>query len=169
MKHLYFVRHGLSVMNETGFFSGRTETDLTEIGVDQAIRTGKELQNYDIDLIISSPLKRTIHTAEIIASEINYSPANIKINELFIERDFGPLEGEAYIPNLGDHPGVETMEHIIKRAAKALEYLEKQTSFDNILVVSHGAMGRALRHVIDNNIPYSKSPVFKNGEIVKLI
>ena len=169
MKQLYFVRHGLSVMNETGFFSGRTETDLTEKGIDQAVKAGEKLKEYDINLIISSPLKRTIHTAEIIANEINYSLVDIKINELFIERDFGPLEGETYIPNLGDHPGVETMEHIIKRAAKALEYLNQLTDFDNILVVSHGAMGRALRHVINNDIPFSKSPMFNNGEIVKLI
>ncbi len=169
MQKLYFVRHGLSVMNQIGYFSGRTETDLTNQGIKEAAEAGKILKSYGINLIISSPLKRTVHTAQIIAQEISYPIDDIVLNELFIERDFGPLEGEAYIPNLGNHPGVETVEHIIKRAVKALDYLNTLADFDNILVVSHGAMGRALRHVINKEIPYSNSPNFKNGQIVELI
>ena len=168
MKNLYFVRHGLSIMNETGIFSGRTETDLTEKGINQAIKAGNELKSASIHLIISSPLKRTTHTASLIAGEINYPEKNILINHLFIERDFGPLEGESYYPNLGNYPGVETMEHLIKRAELALNFLYSQDQ-DNILVVSHGAIGRALRHVIDNSIPFSNSPSFNNGQVVKLI
>lgn len=124
MKRLFFVRHGLSIMNETGFFSGRTETNLSPTGIVQAVNAGQKMKDFKIDLIISSPMKRTVHTAELIAEQINYPISKIQINDLFIERDFGPLEGSYYFPNLKEHPGVETEDEIQNRANKAYIYLK---------------------------------------------
>lgn len=169
MKRLFFVRHGLSIMNETGFFSGRTETNLSQTGIDQAIKAGKKMKDFKIDLIISSPMKRTVHTAELIAKQIKYPVSKILINDLFIERDFGPLEGSYYIPNLKEHPGVETSEQIQERANEAYSYLKSLTKYDNILIVSHGSFGRALRHSVNNKIPFYMSEGFRNGHIVQLI
>lgn len=169
MKHLYFIRHGLSVMNETGFFSGRSETDLSPTGIKQAIKAGQKMKDYQIDFIISSPMKRTVHTASLIAEQINYPVSKILLNDLFIERDYGPLEGANYFPNLKEHPGVETAEEIQQRADQAYEYLKQLKEYDNILIVSHGSFGRALRHSVDNKIPFYMSEGFRNGHIVQLI
>ncbi len=168
MKHLYFVRHGLSIMNEKGIFSGITETDLSDQGIIQATKVGQKLTSYQINYIISSPMRRTKQTAEIIAQQINFPVSKIVYNKLLIERNYGPLEGKNYIPNLINHKGVETTEDILMRAEKAWELL-KSIPDDNILVVGHGAIGRALRHIIDPKISFDNSTKFNNAQIVQLV
>src|SRR6059058_1306401 len=96
MKHLYFVRHGLSVMNKKGVFSGRTETPLDPEGIKQAEAAGREAKELNIDLIVSSPMERCRETATIIAQQIGYPVADILFEDLFMERAFGVLEGTAY-------------------------------------------------------------------------
>src|SRR5690606_2527197 len=70
MKKLYFIRHGLSVMNRQGVFSGSIDTPLTDEGRKQAKRAGKLARDFGIDYIVSSPLARALETAQIIAGEI---------------------------------------------------------------------------------------------------
>ncbi|HET7320492.1 MAG TPA: histidine phosphatase family protein [Candidatus Saccharimonadales bacterium] len=170
MKHLYFVRHGLSVMNKKGVFSGRTETPLDPEGITQARAAGKELRDLQIDLIVSSPMERCRETATIIAKQIGYPVAEIIFEDLFMERAFGVLEGTEYRTDmdLDMHEGVETAKNIIQRARKGIEYLEG-LKHDNILVVSHGAIGRALRHALHPEIPYHGSERFENAKIVQLL
>lgn len=168
MKQLYFVRHGLSVMNKKGIFSGRTETPLSEEGHLQAEATGKELLAENIDCIVSSPLQRARQTATIIAEQLGYPESGIIVSELLTERDFGPLEGTPYAKDLGDATGVEEVADLIKRAAEAYEFLQG-LPYEHIVVVSHGAIGRALRHHINPTIPFKPSAGFNNAEIVPLL
>lgn len=157
MKHLYFVRHGLSEMNKQGVWSGQIETPLTAEGKAQAKLAGKELKetNIHIDYIIASPLSRAHDTAKIIAKEIGYPAKSIEINPLFVERNFGALEGQPWQPDL-DLDGIadiESVDNILNRARLALDYLET-LPHDNILVAAHGSIGRAIRHFIIEEIPY---------------
>ncbi len=158
MKKLYFCRHGQTEMNTLGHFSGTTETPLTTEGRKQAKRAGKKAKDLNIDYIISSPLSRAVETAQIIAKEIGYPIDKIHTNELFIERHFGDLEGRAWNPDL-DMDGIadiETRDTVLERARLALEFLETIDA-DNILVVSHGSFGRALRSLFLPHIPYHQT------------
>jgi uncharacterized phosphatase len=155
------------MMNRSGIFSGRTETPLHDDGRAQAKQAGNELKDKQIDCIVASPMSRTIETAELIAHEIHFPSKDIITNELLTERDFGPLEGATYEPNLGDVEGVETIDEMLVRAAKALAFI-KSLPHDNILIVSHGATGRALRSCLDPSIPYYPSKSFDNAEVVQL-
>ena len=168
MKHLYFVRHGLSVMNKKNIFSGRTETPLSEEGHHQAAAAGVELQGANIDCIVVSPMQRAMQTAEIIADQIGYPKEKFVVSELFAERDFGPLEGTPYTKDLGDADGVEPIDELITRVREGYDLLQS-LPFENILVVSHGSTGRALRHCADPKVPFSPSQGFGNAEVVKLI
>lgn len=168
MKHLYFVRHGLSVMNNTGIFSGRTDTPLHPTGIIQATAAGQELQSASVDYIVTSPLQRAWQTATIIAHELNYPENKILTSELLTERDFGPLEGTPYQPDLGESDGVETIDAILKRAGEAYKLLQSLDA-ETIVVVSHGSLGRALRSCIDPSIPFKPSAGFENAKVVKLI
>lgn len=168
MKHLYFVRHGLSVMNKKGIFSGRTETPLHHEGRDQAVAAGQSLKDVSIQCIVVSPMQRAVQTAEIIADQIGYSKHKLITTSLLTERDFGPLEGTQYQPDLGDEEGVESIEDLLIRAQAGYEFLQ-QLPYDNILVVSHGAIGRALRHCANPKIPFKPSPGFGNAEVVQLL
>ena len=129
MKKLYFIRHGLSEMNVKGLIAGRTESPLTEEGKLQARHAGKQAKKLGIDYIVSSPMSRAHETAKIIAKEIGYPLDKIHLNSLFIERDFGELEGKVWSPDL-DIDGfadVEAQDTLIERAGLALNFLESSS------------------------------------------
>lgn len=172
MKHLYFMRHGLSVSNMRGLLSGRDDTPLAKEGIKQCEAAAKQISKLNIDAIVSSPMQRAMESAKIIAEAIGYPEDKIIVSELFMEREFGPLEGADYRhyrhQNLDNSEGVEHSSSIIKRAEQGLELL-KGIPADNILVVSHGSLGRALRHVTNPDIDFHHSAGFNNAEVVQLL
>lgn len=170
MKHIYFMRHGLSVMNKQGIFSGRNDTPLTEEGVEQCRQAANSLKSVKIDEIVASPMKRAVDSAQIIAEEIGFPIDKIITSDLLVERSFGPLEGTRYTRthNLDETEGVEHSSSLIERAEAALELINSLEG-ETVLVVSHGAIGRALKHVINPSLDYQEVEGFNNAEIVKLI
>ncbi|HET9098239.1 MAG TPA: histidine phosphatase family protein [Candidatus Saccharimonadales bacterium] len=183
MKKLFFVRHGETVLNAAGLFSGRTETSLTPNGKGQAREAGLKLLDKvpHIDLIICSTLSRTLETAQIIADVIGYPKEEIVQNELFVERHWGEQEGQDYYEYVRNHnisdreniKGVETTPMLQTRAEKAYEYV-KSLPQENILIVSHGSFGRSFKRVIDGHPhthEYMKEYHFSigNAEIIELI
>lgn len=174
MKHLYFIRHGLSEMNKAGIWSGaQSQSPLSKEGRQQAQKAGIVAKQLGIDYIISSPLSRAHDTAKLIAREIGYPEAKIELNSLLIERDLGPLEGKPWNPdlNLDDIADVETADTIAERARLTLDHLQTLDA-EAILVVSHGSFGRAFRHAVHPDIPFEVTPEayrFPNGEIIKLL
>lgn len=170
MKRLYFIRHGLSEMNVQGVFAGLTNTPLTDEGREQAKEAGKKAKDLKIDHIVCSPLDRAHETARIIAKEIGYPIEDIELNSLLIERDFGSLEGQPWSldVNVDGFSDVETTGSLLSRARLALDFLES-LDYNNVLVVSHGALGRALRHHILEEFPFSHPHRIPNAEILQLV
>lgn len=172
MKKLYFMRHGESEYNHLGLFAGRTETPLTDRGKNQARSAGESARKLHIDYIVSSPSSRALDTARIVAGAIGYSKDEIQQDDSFNERFFGVLEGQPWDPNLDldNIPNVETSQALLERVNRGYEKL-RLLPVGNVLIVSHGATGRALRHIIHPNVPYRgpESPRFKNADIVELI
>jgi len=168
-------------MNVTGLLSGRTETQLTEKGIEQAKASGKEFKEKlpHIDLIVCSPYERTFETAKLIAEKIGYPIENIQKNEMFIERTFGVLEGTPGKEFLDKHEyrevddveGSETIEELQKRAEEAFKYLQTLEE-DNILVVGHGAFARAIKRVVQglpHTHEYEIDTSIGNAAIVELV
>ena len=60
---LLLTRHGQTDWNVQGKAQGRTDTELNSTGIEQAKRLAEKIKNYNIDIIISSPLKRARKTA----------------------------------------------------------------------------------------------------------
>lgn len=173
MKTIYFVRHGQSESNITDVLSGGgNDIHLTETGRNQAAEAGKKLRDKYIQLVVCSPLIRTVDTATIIAKQIGYSSNDIVRNPLLIERDYGIYDGgsikiyQEALANNKVHPSVETTRQMHERFSKALEWL-KGLPEERIVVVSHGGARRAF-HVINENLHHShmyKLESFGNGEI----
>ena len=157
-------------MNKRGFFSGRTDTPLAPEGFEQSQQAGLVAKKLDIDLIVCSPMERARETAYVIAEAIGYPVNQIVINDLFMERAFGVLEGTEFSHGMDveGHKGVESGQAILQRAKLGIEFLKEQPQ-NNILVVSHGAIGRPLRYLLDPETDYHHSPPFQNGEIVQLV
>ena len=64
---LYVARHGQTTWNAQNKVCGISDVDLTEKGIEQAKELAKKIKEIDIHIIITSPLKRTMQTAEIIS------------------------------------------------------------------------------------------------------
>lgn len=166
MKKLYFIRHGQSVLNTERRLAGRIETPLTKEGREQAAQAGRQAKELGIDLIVSSPLSRALDTALIVAKEIGYPEAKIVVSDLILERDHGEAEGTPWSPDYQHRgaKGMETDEMLVERAHKAMDWI-KTLDADTVLIVSHGAMGRALRSVIKEDFPMSHPHRLPNAEM----
>ena len=62
---IYLVRHGQCNSNLNKIYNYVNE-DLNDTGVEQAKELSKKIYDIDYDIVISSPLIRAKHTAEII-------------------------------------------------------------------------------------------------------
>jgi broad specificity phosphatase PhoE len=67
MAKLILARHGETVWNVEKIFRGRADVDLDEVGIEQAELLGNSLRNWKLEAIYSSPLKRALDTANIVA------------------------------------------------------------------------------------------------------
>lgn len=180
MKHLYFVRHGLSEANVARQWSGHTDHPLTTKGHEQAKQTARAagLQGLKFDIIICSPLERAVRTAEHIATAVNYPHEKIVLHDGFKERCFGELECKvnpelrsAYKLDesaIDSYKGVEKLTDVQKRAQQMLEYLHTLPQ-DTVLVVAHGSFGRALRRAINEDPLHIRGKSIDNAELVKFI
>ena len=97
----------------------------------------------------------------------------IKTNDLLKERSFGSLEGTPWHSSTSvallddDLPdGVEPWSHLMKRANEAISFIERKPA-NNILIVAHGSIGRAMRKVVEPESDIHAS--FPNTELVRWI
>ena len=67
MTEIILARHGETEWNVEEVFRGRIDIELNETGMKQAELLAEYLRDVEIDAIYSSPLKRALKTAEIIA------------------------------------------------------------------------------------------------------
>jgi phosphohistidine phosphatase len=81
MKTVYLVRHAKSSWSDPGLTDQLRP--LNERGLDNAPEMGRRLASRDIlpNLIISSPAKRAITTASLLATEIGYPVDDILMND----------------------------------------------------------------------------------------
>ena len=70
MTTVILVRHGYSTANKDGIFAGNYDADLDEKGILQALKTAKYIsENYKVDKVYASDLKRAYKTGVAIADE----------------------------------------------------------------------------------------------------
>ena len=90
MTEIILARHGETEWNVKEIFRGRIDVELNETGIKQAELLAKYLSDIKIDVICSSPLKRALKTAEMIAS---YHKLEVEIAPGLIDFDYGEWQG----------------------------------------------------------------------------
>lgn len=94
MPRLILVRHGQSVWNASNRFTGWTDVDLSDQGVEEAEEAGRELSAIRIDVVHTSDLVRAQRTAEIIMRHNEASDGvPTKYDWRLNERHYGALQG----------------------------------------------------------------------------
>lgn len=180
MQHIYVVRHGQSQANASKHVTGSRNSPLTELGRAQARLAGKSAKDLHIDLIVASPLSRAHETARIIAEEIGYPPADIRLIDGLHERSLGTLEGTSYAENErlnGNYPetetfaGIEPLAQLHARVHDIWHDLLRDKTHKNILIVCHMNIGRMLETILHQQAPETiyDQPRLDNAKIYQLI
>jgi len=156
MRQIILVRHGETEWNVKQVFRGRIDIELSEMGMKQAGLLAEYLRDIKVEAIYSSPLKRALQTAEVIA---RCHRLNIEIVPALIDFDFGRWQGlsrpevkdkykELYAEWLENPlrvrmPDGEELDEVRKRALGAVEsIISKHVGI--AVLVSHRVVNKVL-------------------------
>ena len=95
MYKIVFMRHGESTWNLENRFTGWTDVDLTEKGINEARTAGRVLREagFRFDVAYTSVLKRAIRTLWLALDEMDQMYLPIKNDWRLNERHYGALQG----------------------------------------------------------------------------
>lgn len=95
MKKLVLVRHGESEWNKENRFTGWTDVDLSERGLNEAREAGKVLKEngFQFSICYTSYLKRAIKTLNLILEEMDMMWLPVKKSWRLNEKHYGNLQG----------------------------------------------------------------------------
>ena len=156
-KDFYIFRHGQSTYNLEGRTQGQTnDSVLTELGEQQAREVGHKLLGKGIEIIVSSPLKRAMQTAQFANLSLNVP---IVTDNHFLEVNVGVVEGMHYQDIMAQYkeifeklhsaklednfdvcyPQGETKREVQKRMWQGLEYwCNSPQQYECVAISSHG-------------------------------
>ncbi|MDA9163053.1 2,3-bisphosphoglycerate-dependent phosphoglycerate mutase [Alphaproteobacteria bacterium] len=171
MKNILLIRHGQSEWNKLNLFTGFKNVDLSEQGVEEAIKASENFKELGIkfDLVYTSVLSRAQKTSEIILKELGQLEDLKKKSKIIEhialnERDYGDLTGldkKETADKYGDEqvhkwrrgysdrpPGGESLEDVVSRVksyydSEILPQIHSELN-SNILIAAHGNSLRAL-------------------------
>jgi valyl-tRNA synthetase len=149
---ILFLRHGQTDWNLKSIMQGLQETEINETGRKQAESKIEIVKDFNPDIIISSPLKRTVDTAKIISN----GEFEVITDKRIIERSYGDIEGlhiseiqkkypdaESFtkegggVPYLIKAPGVETYKKVFERTEDFLKDIVKKYKGKRVVIMSH--------------------------------
>ena len=152
MSTIMLIRHGNTDWNLEEIFRGRVDVKLNKAGIKQAQLLAKYIGSFRLEAIYSSPLKRALKTAEIIAAPHHMNA--IPTQEL-IDLDFGEWQGlshdivkERYgtlyaewlnIPHSVKIPNGENLNDASRRACNLI---------NSIIIKHHGTVALVSHRVI---------------------
>jgi 2,3-bisphosphoglycerate-dependent phosphoglycerate mutase len=95
MIKLVLLRHGESLWNKENRFTGWTDVDLSERGIEEAKAAGRLLkqEGYIFDVAFSSVLKRAIRTLWLVQDEMDLMWIPVSLSWRLNERHYGALQG----------------------------------------------------------------------------
>jgi probable phosphoglycerate mutase len=155
---IILVRHGQTEWNRVERFRGRADIPLNETGLAQAEATGNRVaQEWKPAAIYSSPLSRSVKTAEAIASHFSLP---VQIYPGLADIDYGQWQGltpeevrerwpellDAWYhkPQTVQIPGGESLEDLRIRGMTAVIELSAKHAGSTILLVGHTVINRII-------------------------
>jgi len=165
----YMIRHGKTLANEKSLYSGFTDLSLTVKGKLQLLKLKNEINYPKGDIYITSGLKRTNETLEILYGR----KPDIEMEE-FKEINFGDFEMRSHLELLEDQnykawiedfpnkpcPNGECMSDVVKRIKIGIKKLEN-LKINNIILISHGGIiGSIIKEYSEERL-YKQMPLFQ--------
>lgn len=144
------LRHGQTTMSAERRFAGRGDIPLTSAGLEQAAAVAARLADRGgIDVVLTSPLQRSLRTAEAVADA---AAAPLAVDPDLVETDFGDWEGLTFGEVLARWPeemavwradvgaappGGESFAAVANRVDAVLDRLLTERKGQTVVVVSH--------------------------------
>lgn len=161
----YFVRHGQTGWNAELRLQGQADTDLNDLGREQAARNGHRLAGLIEDPhrfdFVASPLKRTRDTMELVRAGMGLPARGYRVDSRLMEVHFGDWQGYTYAElealrpgstaaRLSDKwgfvaPGGESYQMLLDRVRPWFEALDLPT-----ICVTHGGVIRTLFKLVED-------------------
>jgi probable phosphoglycerate mutase len=147
---LVLLRHGETEWSRDGKHTSTTDLDLTERGREQAKLAALTLDHLGLDnpLVISSPRKRALTTAELAGLTVD------EVSPLLTEWDYGDYEGltthEIRTETPGwllwtyGCPGGESVDQVSMRADQAVSHALENMVDRDVVFVGHGHFSRSV-------------------------
>ncbi len=124
---------------------------LNEAGIIQAIKVGKEIRKLNVNKVYCSPIQIAKDTLKLFELNTNIP---VIIENRIKERSMGKYEKVPFEDLKWDefwnynsdklYPELETMKSVYERILEFLNELKSSKSNDNILLVTHGGISRAI-------------------------
>lgn len=168
--HVYVVRH-TEYENPDGVFAFHLPLPLSKSGQEHAAEIGDWFQQHTGKgiKIFSSPILRTVQTAEAIADKTN---SEIQTDDRLIETQLPDLQGQAKPEGEKwkleeDHPARESREDVLKRMLDIFN--EKVEAGEDCVLVTHGDASTLFYfHLHDKKVPqYLWSPDVKDQVVLR--
>ena len=175
MPYLVLVRHGQSVWNELGQWTGWADVELTDKGKSEARTAAQTLEGITFGAAHTSNLKRAQQTLAEILDELGQTELEAKKAAALNERDYGDLTGKNKWQVRAEHgeekfmkwrrswdypvPGGETLKDVHDRVTPYYEehILADLRAGKNVIVAAHGnslrALVKHLEQVVEAEIP----------------
>jgi probable phosphoglycerate mutase len=167
---MWFVRHGESTWNASGFVQGQADGPLlTRKGRTEAASIAGHVADATITAIYTSDLTRALDTAEIVGHALRLAP---QIDPALRERNFGQAQGRPHgelapalsgieVDRVADAdarpPGGESLTDMYDRVAAFIDALQMRAPEGDVLVVTHGGVIRVARAYCDG-VPAAAMP-----------
>ena len=162
--NLVLVRHGQSEWNKKNLFTGWKDPELTDLGIEEAIKAGKLLKTKEMkfDIMFTSDLFRAQETGRLILEKMDQIDIPVIKNQSLNERNYGDLAGlnkDDAREKWGEEkvhiwrrsfdippPGGESLKDTAERVLPYFhsEILPKVEEGLDVLVAAHGNSLRAL-------------------------
>lgn len=194
MRRLYLVRHGETEANRLKIIQSQNNGDYLNFnGVAQARHLGKALVDVKFQFIYTSPARRAIDTAKIIAfhnkndwDEIFVGNTPI-VEDGLLEVDHGAFEGRRADEMATQYPKLYNLYHtkplqfafpqgesITKAKSRVGQVIDRildnRLFTENVLVVSHGgAIALAIINIFDFNIDKKYHSIFHHNCALSII
>ena len=173
---IYIVRHGTTVWNEKKRTQGRVNNRLSKNGKEKAKILAKKLKDICFDYIFSSPLLRSVQTANLINKYHNNKIIKDKrltdIDQgIFTGRYFNSLTKEELVlkKSKAKSCNMETLEEMYFRIKPFFNEIVEKYKDKTVLIVTHSGVASFLEKMInyphyDKNI-FNSTDCFKNGQV----
>ena len=169
MTKLYLLRHGETEENIKHILQGHMPGTLSEEGKRQTADLAQTVESLNIDVVLSSDLKRCTDTYDILKSHVPSLP-EITTTTLLRERGWGSATGMIVdgVTRIKIPLDAESIPAIRSRAQVFLDFVRSTYPGKNVLAISHGLFCRFIQSVLYNkDIPEISR--MTNAEIREII